>query len=275
MAQSQAAHKADSLLLRAASSAILAPLFLAAIWYGSWPFVLAITALAGLAGYEWALLINKDGELKDALRPPLLLVTVVLVAGLVQISSGVILAVLGAIAIALAARKQNNPEPDLTGAGVLYLGLAAVAIVAIRLPLPDGLQWSIFLCAVVWGTDIGAYIVGRTVGGVRLAPAISPGKTWSGLFGGVIAAILAGLCVGLFFGSPALASLAFIALALTLISQAGDLLESFFKRRSGADDSGWLIPGHGGILDRVDGLMPAAMLLWVVVAVVGWAPQWP
>ncbi len=119
----------------------------------------------------------------------------------------------------------------------------------------------LFLAAIVWGGDIGAYLVGRLVGGPRLAPRISPGKTWSGALGGTLVAVLAGLAVRP--GHALLAGL--VALLLSVAAQAGDLLESGLKRRFGVKDSGRLIPGHGGLLDRLDGVLTSAPLLAALV----------
>jgi phosphatidate cytidylyltransferase len=125
---------------------------------------------------------------------------------------------------------------------------------------PAGLRNVLFVVLVVWAGDVGAYLVGRLIGGPRLAPKISPGKTWSGAGGGTVAAVLAGAAAG--FETPLRAAV--LALVLSLVAQAGDLLESAIKRHFGAKDSGWIIPGHGGLLDRLDGVLAAApvALLW-------------
>jgi len=119
---------------------------------------------------------------------------------------------------------------------------------------------------VVWATDIFAYFVGRAIGGPKLAPSISPGKTQSGALGGAIGGVIAGLLLAAAAGAGHLGMLSVVALALSVISQAGDLFESWVKRRHGAKDSGTLIPGHGGVMDRVDGLVAAAFALYVI----GW-----
>ncbi len=138
-------------------------------------------------------------------------------------------------------------------AGALYISPAVIALVWLR-HLPDGLHWVLFLAVIVCAGDIGAYLVGRLVGGPRLAPRISPGKTWSGALGGTLCAVAAGVAV-----APAYpAASAPAALLLSLVAQAGDLLESAMKRRFGVKDSGSLIPGHGGLLDRLDGVLTAA-----------------
>ena len=148
--------------------------------------------------------------------------------------------------------------------GGLYIGPAVAALIWMR-GQPDGYRWVLLLAAVVWGGDVGAYLVGRLVGGPRLAPLISPGKTWSGALGGTLAAVLAGAAVWpdrLAFALP-------LALCLSVVAQAGDLLESAVKRRFGVKDSGRLIPGHGGLLDRLDGVLTSAPLAAIVLLVAG------
>jgi len=149
--------------------------------------------------------------------------------------------------------------------GVPYIGLAAVALLWLRADPRAGLANTLFVLAIVWGSDIGAYMVGRLAGGPKLAPAISPGKTWSGAAGGLVSAALAGLVVATCFSSGFSPSHVMeLAIVLGFVSQAGDLLESMLKRRFGVKDSGGIIPGHGGLLDRVDALLavaPAAALL--------------
>jgi len=149
--------------------------------------------------------------------------------------------------------------------GVPYIGLAAVALPWLRADPIVGWPNTLFMLSVIWGSDIGAYVIGRLVAGPKLAPAISPGKTWSGAAGGLCAAALAGLgaASGVSSGfSPS--RVLSVAVALGLIAQAGDLMESALKRHFGVKDSGRAIPGHGGLLDRLDAVLavaPATALL--------------
>lgn len=149
-------------------------------------------------------------------------------------------------------------------AGLVVAALAAVALIWLRVGSADGLAVILFLLAVVWCSDIGAYLAGRLFGGKRLAPAISPGKTWSGAAGGLLAAVAGGLLL-----SPAAGGWLRTAVSaglLGVVSQAGDLSESALKRHFGVKDSGRLIPGHGGVLDRLDGLIAVALVAaaWIV-----------
>ena len=152
----------------------------------------------------------------------------------------------------------------LLALGILYIAPAVVALIWLR-SQPNGYWWVLLLAAVVWGGDVGAYLIGRLVGGPRLAPTISPGKTWSGAVGGTLVAVLCGVAIW----PERLALVAPSALLLSLVAQAGDLLESAFKRRFGVKDSGRLIPGHGGLLDRLDGVLTSAPVAALILLVSG------
>ena len=167
------------------------------------------------------------------------------------------------------ARAPHHPAPAILAAGLLYIALAWFSLLHLR-AAPSGLPNVLFVMAIVWAGDIGAYLAGRALGGPRLAPAISPGKTWSGALGGTLCAILAGLAVA----RTNLPHAAAIALALSLVAQLGDLLESGAKRRFGAKDSGKIIPGHGGLLDRLDGVLAAAPAALAVSLLQGPGPLW-
>ena len=143
-----------------------------------------------------------------------------------------------------------------TLAGIFYIGLPVVALIWLR-EQDQGRVTAFWLLLVVWATDSAAYAAGRLIGGWRLMPSVSPNKTWAGLIGGMVAAAAVGAILGAVLELNA-GLLAVAGLALALVAQAGDLMESAIKRRFGAKDSGKLIPGHGGLLDRIDGLMTAA-----------------
>jgi phosphatidate cytidylyltransferase len=140
--------------------------------------------------------------------------------------------------------------------GVVYCGLPVLALTLIRRQEEVGVVYLLWALALVWMTDIGAFFAGRTFGGPKLAPSISPAKTWSGLGGGVLAAGLFGWAMHAAYGLPLRMALATPFLAV--LAQAGDLYESRLKRRAGVKDSGNILPGHGGVLDRLDGVVPVA-----------------
>ena len=189
---------------------------------------------------------------------------VVLIAAalLAAIQGGMILAVVvAAIATAMFyewTRLVRGWGPAWYASGFLYALVPALALLWIRERDEHGLYLLVWVFVVTWSTDIGAYFTGRSIGRRKLAPSISPGKTVEGLYGGIAAATLLGgawvLAMGL--GTPLLA----LAPVCAIAAQAGDLFESGLKRRAGVKDSGAWLPGHGGLLDRLDGLVPVAVL---------------
>lgn len=144
-----------------------------------------------------------------------------------------------------------------------YVGLPMIALLVMR-DRADGFELLLWMFIVVWGTDIGAYFAGRAIGGPKLAPRISPAKTWAGLGGGIFAAWGAGAAIAAWMDLPL--ALRFLGAPMAVLAQAGDLFESWLKRRAGVKDSGSILPGHGGVLDRLDGLVPVAALMGALAA---------
>jgi phosphatidate cytidylyltransferase len=174
----------------------------------------------------------------------------------------VILAVGTAASFEWARRRDDNPLWH--AGGVLYLGLSALALVSLRVLPEQGSKIVLGLFLIVWATDTGALVFGKLIGGRKLAPRISPGKTWAGTIGGSLtAAAVFGLYIALFSFNALVAML--YAFVFSFVAHGGDLFESLVKRRFGYKDSGGLIPGHGGVLDRVDSLFAAAMVLALLV----------
>jgi phosphatidate cytidylyltransferase len=153
--------------------------------------------------------------------------------------------------------------------GLAYVLLAGAALLWLRYDPVTGRNDVLFLLAVVWAGDIAAYLVGRWAGGPRLAPRISPGKTWSGAVGGLLAAVAVGTIFAQLLAGEPVWRAAMVAVALGVIAQAGDLLESFVKRRLEVKDSGHLIPGHGGLFDRLDGVLAAAPVAALLALTLG------
>lgn len=151
--------------------------------------------------------------------------------------------------------------------GFLYALAAALALLWIRDRADQGLALVLWVFIIVWATDIGAYFAGRGIGGPKLAPAISPGKTWAGFYGGIAAATVFGGAWALLVGLRPVVLL--LAPLFAVAAQGGDLFESWMKRRAGVKDSGTWLPGHGGVFDRLDGLLPVAIL--AAIAVIGGA----
>jgi phosphatidate cytidylyltransferase len=164
-------------------------------------------------------------------------------------------------------------HPMMRTLAIAYSMAAIVALLWLRHQPADGRETILWVIACVWATDIGAFVVGRMAGGAKLAPRISPGKTWSGLIGGMAWAAVASAAVGYAVGLGHSIELAVIGAVLAVIGQCGDLLESAAKRQAGVKDSGTLIPGHGGLLDRIDALM--AVLVVVALARLVMGGGWP
>jgi phosphatidate cytidylyltransferase len=156
----------------------------------------------------------------------------------------------------------------ILASGVCYLGPATLALIWMRGDNDIGRANVLFVLLVVWASDIGAYLAGRAIGGKLLAPLVSPGKTWSGAVGGLCSAMLVGAGAALLGGGAVLHGM-LVAALLGIASQLGDLLESALKRHFGVKDSGRLIPGHGGLLDRLDGLLMAAPVAAALILALG------
>jgi phosphatidate cytidylyltransferase len=249
-----AAHRSE-LAARVGSGAAMLTVALLAIWLGGLPFWLLVSAASIVMLIEWFGLVGASRwQLTLALVG---LTLALLISGwnaLDSRSGTVLLATLGIIAAVAAATRNVR----LAG-GVAYAGLPGLALLAIR-AVPDlGFGLTLWTMAVVWATDIGAFFAGRRFGGLKLAPTISPSKTWSGLFGGMIAAGLIGAGLGVVLELPLIT--AWLGVLLAVVAQIGDLFESSLKRRAGVKDSGHILPGHGGVLDRLDGLVPVAVLV--------------
>ncbi len=255
----------SNLQLRIVSGVVLAIIVLALTWTGGLPFRLLAAAIGALVFYEWTTVSNlrRDWPLWLAAWILVAIILVALAAGL----EGDLMLILAVVpTLALLSTGQVRKLGPLAATGMAYAILPAVALAFLRGSDTSGLLAILYLFAVVWGTDIFAFFVGRAVGGPKLAPSISPGKTWSGAVGGAVAALVAGWIVTYFAGHPSPLLMGLLALPLSAVSQAGDLFESGFKRRFGAKDSSQLIPGHGGVMDRVDGLVAAAVALYLA----GW-----
>jgi phosphatidate cytidylyltransferase len=240
----------------------LAVVAVADIWVGGPAFSLMIAAGVSLMLWEWG---GMHGT------PPAWCV-----AGLVALAGACLLAHMGAaiealvllgaamllfLALSLLARL---PGKRWLSTGLAYAGLPAIALIWLR-SQPDGFALVMWTMGLVWATDIFAYFAGRAIGGPKIWIAISPNKTWAGLVGGMLAAALFSLLFARGFGWPqGAAVMALLGAGLAVVAQAGDFFESWLKRRAGVKDSGTLLAAHGGIMDRVDGLVPVACVvaLW-------------
>ncbi|MGE5506054.1 MAG: phosphatidate cytidylyltransferase [Actinomycetota bacterium] len=256
---------------RALSALAMAPPALAAAWYGGWWFALMIALGAALVCWEWETMVAGRFTLSGKVAAAGVAVASVLAVAL-PAWAVVLIPVLVLTAFALASGGVSARA--WAAFGPLYGGLPAVALVWLRDDPADGRAIIFWLLLLVWATDIGAYAFGRLIGGPLLLPAVSPKKTWAGLIGGALCAGLSGLGVGLALGQHAVV-MTLASAGMAVVSQAGDLAESWVKRRCGVKDSSNIIPGHGGVLDRVDGLLVvaaavAAVLLTGNEAALGW-----
>lgn len=260
--------------LRLLSAAILAPVVIAVLCLGGAAYAGLIMLVMGAGLYEWLRLVDDEAPQTDRYALFAVLVLILLLAA-------ADLPVFGLIALAIGTAAfyahRSNIEPMRAywfALGLPYMAGSGIACIYLRATPAIGFKVSIYLVAVVWGMDIGGYVVGKLVGGPKLAPAISPGKTWSGFIGGMALAMILALIVLLMTGAHAYVTGLFLAIVLAAFAQGGDLFKSFFKRRAGVKDSGTLIPGHGGVLDRIDGLVFAAMVLGFLQAVFGSRMIW-
>ncbi len=259
MALQQARAFDPALRQRIVSSLVLASGALVATAVGGWLFVAMVLVSVVIMAGEWSRLATEVPAprtllvLSTAAVP--VLAILVLAAGRPLL--GVAFLLVGAFLLVAASAVASRWPPLRAAGGALYVGVPALALVWLRGAVPGGMQHLVWLLLVVWATDICAYLVGRSIGGPKLAPRVSPGKTWSGLAGGVAGAALVGAVAAQALGAGHWFAAA-VGGGLAVIGQLGDLFESALKRRAGVKDSGHLIPGHGGLLDRIDGLVFAA-----------------
>lgn len=260
-----------NLRMRVVSATVLVPTVVAAVWFGG-VWLLALTLVCvGLLAREWGMM--------SAPRAPLGVAAVVGAFSAIALVAAFfhyffltwVLVLAGAFGAGLIAQGAVERRAD-AAYGVVYIAPPVIAMVWVR-SLDDGLWWTLLLFVVTWFADIFAYVVGSLFKGPKLWPQISPNKTWSGFIGGLVAATIGAVAVSELANLRLIwPAAALIGLLGGLATMAGDLWESILKRRFGVKDSGDIIPGHGGLLDRVDGLMFAAIVVAAIRLVdhVGW-----
>ncbi len=262
---------------RVASAALLLPAAILCIWLGAGAWTALVAAAAAVLAWEWVRLCGYATLRLPGMAVPL----AVFAAGALAVAGAhgtgmLVLAGGGAIAWGIAqwapagapagapggepagAPAGAATHPAWLGFGVAYIGAAALALIHLRGDAAAGLGNVLFLFLVVWASDIGAYLAGRSLGGPKLAPAVSPNKTWAGAAGGLLSSVTAGAIAAYVMGPGVSGQAMLVAAVLGLLAQAGDLFESWIKRRFHVKDSSSLIPGHGGLLDRLDGVLAAA-----------------
>jgi len=246
---------------------LLIAVALAAVWTGGIAFTALVTLAVLLMFAEWSVMHGISRGLR--------LIGLAVLAGSCALAvygptlQSVIALAAGAGLLGLFARGLDRKRAFWIASGMLYCGLPGVSLLWLR-GLPTGLVVTVAVLTIVWATDIVAFFAGRLIGGPKLAPSISPNKTWAGAVGGVVGAIaiamLAGIVLQWRYVSAAPAAVVALAGGLAMLAVLGDLFESWLKRRAGVKDSGTLLPGHGGVLDRLDGLVPVAVTAAMIVA---------
>ena len=245
-------------MLRVLVGIALIAVALAAVWFGGIPFWMLCVVLGIVMMGEWADLHATPASTKRlsqyALSVPLAAMMPMLGVGPGFFALGLLVG--AAFFVVITTRLSGLAR------GIFYVGLPIMALLLLRRQ-EEGIVFTIWALALVWACDIGAYAAGRLIGGPKLAPSISPNKTWAGLAGGVLLASLFAAFMHYRFGLALRLTLATPALAV--LAQGGDLYESWLKRQAGVKDSGTVLPGHGGVLDRLDGLVPVAPVAALLV----------
>jgi phosphatidate cytidylyltransferase len=253
---------------------------LACIWLGAEPWTALVALAVALLAWEWVHLCGLSTRALPGAAVPV----AVLAAGTLAVAEHpraalLLLLALWAVTWWHAARMRGPDRPTQPAgwlaAGILYIGLAGIALIELRHDNEAGRANVLFLVLVVWASDIGAYMAGRAFGGPKLAPAISPNKTWAGAAGGLASAVAVGVVAAAILAPGGASRAAAVAAMFGVMAQAGDLLESWIKRRFDVKDSSSLIPGHGGLFDRLDGLMAAAPVAALLALALGQGqPLW-
>jgi len=262
----------SSLWPRIVTSLVLIPSALAAVYAGGW--VLAIWAMAASIAMsrEWIMIVHKERQpgWRLALHAAAIVMSqTLLVAGHANfaMASVFIMALVGNV------YAQRLGERSIwTVMGIVFIALPSLAFSELRMLTPFGLETVIWLLCIVWATDSAAYLAGSVFGGPKLAPLISPNKTWAGAVSGLAAGIVAGILLTQIFGFVAREPYVLACAGVSLLTQCGDLAESFLKRTFGVKDASDLIPGHGGALDRLDGMIVATSGVAILAGIIGHSP---
>jgi len=251
----------ERLTVRIISGLALSGGALALAYAGPIPFAALVTAFVAIMAWEWGRLVCSSGfDFSWMVQVGATALATVLAAS--ECPGCALLAiVVGTLAVFVLRRLHlGTAQSWWSATGVYYVGLPSVALVWIRADPEFGWHALLFIFITVWTTDTAAYIFGKAIGGPLLAPRISPKKTWAGFLGGLIGAVVLGASILIWVAqTQSWLSAVVLAAALSLVAQAGDLGESSLKRIFGRKDSSGIIPGHGGVLDRVDGLVFAAL----------------
>lgn len=266
MAQQALNMGGGDVLPRIASAAVLAPLALAVAYAGTPLFEGALAVIAGVLAWEWT---SMCGSRRPALIRALFTLTAVAAVFAAMVGAPFYAAAFIAAGAASSAVAEGGEHPLWMSAGAVYIALPLAACEWLRVSGAFGREIVIWLLIVVWAADTVAYIFGRTIGGPKLAPSISPKKTWAGFAGAGVGAALAGAGSAYALGLGDQLGMTGMAAILGLAGQGGDLMESAVKRHFGVKDASQLIPGHGGLFDRMDALM-AVFVIAACARLAGW-----
>jgi phosphatidate cytidylyltransferase len=247
------ASKWSDLLVRVASAVVLVPVALAAVWYGGYWYSVFVILLGIMLAREWTNIVHGGDE-----KQFLLHAAGALLAATISVPEYpfLVVPIIASIALAVFVQKKKSLWSMI---GVAYVALPILALTLLRSDGNWGLQAIVWCMVIVWAADTVAYFAGRMIGGPKLAPILSPKKTWAGLGGAIVGAAAASVAFSVYFNFSIM-PLAAIAAQFAVVEQAGDIFESALKRHHNVKDSGNLIPGHGGVLDRVDGLLAVVLI---------------
>jgi phosphatidate cytidylyltransferase len=254
-ATSETAKGSSNLYMRVVAALVLAPLTIAIAWIGGWPWACIVIAAAALLYFEWLMIVGASGN-RFAVATG---IAALAIAGILVMTRSTDLA-LGVLAagVAIAAAVARGQRGWVAG-GLVYAAAALIGAIIVRRDADFGFVALMFVLLIVWVTDIGGYFAGRGIGGPKLWPRVSPKKTWAGAVGGlVLSLVIAAAFAWLGYGK--MLPLLLLGTVLSIVSQFGDLFESAVKRRFDVKDSSHIIPGHGGLLDRLDGFVAAIVL---------------
>jgi len=254
----EAAGRKPEILLRVVSAVVLAAFALGATLVSPWSFLALVMVGGGIVAWEWGRLTRGNGFDGTALLSAVSVAAIAVFISLGRPDFAFFSLAAAAVAIGVTALPSARAFWSL--GGLIYAALPAAALMWLRGDQAFGAIAVLYLFAVAWTTDTASYAAGRLIGGPKLAPRISPRKTWSGFLVGALIPALVGVAFMAVLKSGSALRLALVSVALALACQMGDLFESWVKRRFGAKDMSQLIPGHGGLLDRIDGLLFAAVL---------------
>lgn len=250
------------LLKRLASAFVLAAVALGAVFLSPWSFLALVIVAGGLLLWEWGSATRGNGFDGTALIEAVSLTVLAVFVALGRYDLGFL--ILGATAFVVAYSAADRSRALWAVGGLGYVALPAAALIWLRSDPEYGLTAILFLLAVAWTTDTASYVGGRSLGGPKLAPRVSPKKTWSGFIVGTLTPALVGYGFALYLGDTSPVALTLIAIGLALSCQMGDLLESKVKRLLGIKDMSQLIPGHGGLFDRIDSLLLTSVVAGLI-----------